>query len=277
MGIILFLLLFGHVVLFLCRYPDISSITCQPLQPAARMIEANIFDLCLQSDDETNNDNIPVKPKPARRTKRKTSKKTLTKKKASKKRKAQSSKERAADLSDSHASSKQKSSSSSSSSGRNKGDYYDPDGVDESIASDGDSVPRKSQKTSSRSRPKRVVEKASSKASSGFITYDMQPSGFSGRKRKVARADKGRSSRRQQAWGRQGRSGDFAQKRRGGTRYFVIKSNDKQDVDISMLNGIWATQPRNEPKLNDAFLVLYYAKITAMFIYSLFRPQIKLF
>eukprot|EP00727_Mastigamoeba_balamuthi_P014196 m51a1_g94 putative potential mn2+ homeostasis protein (787) ;mRNA; f:293075-296816 len=37
------------------------------------------------------------------------------------------------------------------------------------------------------------------------------------------------------------------------TRYFIIKSFSERDVEVSKEKGIWATQPHNEQRLNDAF------------------------
>lgn len=36
-------------------------------------------------------------------------------------------------------------------------------------------------------------------------------------------------------------------------RFFVMKSFSQYDIDVSMERNIWATQPHNERKLNDAF------------------------
>ena len=48
---------------------------------------------------------------------------------------------------------------------------------------------------------------------------------------------------------------------RGGptppVRYFILKSNDKDDVLISQKDNIWATQHFNEDKLNEAFDVAF--------------------
>mmetsp|Transcript_27789 Transcript_27789/g.45169 ORF Transcript_27789/g.45169 Transcript_27789/m.45169 type:complete len:349 (+) Transcript_27789:128-1174(+) len=41
------------------------------------------------------------------------------------------------------------------------------------------------------------------------------------------------------------------------TRYFIIKSFNHDDVAISIERGIWATQARNESKLNEAFSVCF--------------------
>ena len=37
------------------------------------------------------------------------------------------------------------------------------------------------------------------------------------------------------------------------TRFFIMKSFCARDLKISMQQGIWATQQRNESKLNEAF------------------------
>ena len=39
------------------------------------------------------------------------------------------------------------------------------------------------------------------------------------------------------------------------TRYFVMKSFSMRDILISLKKGIWATQYRNEAKLNSAYTV----------------------
>eukprot|EP00966_Prymnesium_polylepis_P061319 1422467-Prymnesium_polylepis.1 len=39
------------------------------------------------------------------------------------------------------------------------------------------------------------------------------------------------------------------------TRFFIMKSFCERDVKLSMQKGIWATQQRNETKLNQAFEV----------------------
>uniref|UniRef100_A0A7M5X6Z6 YTH domain-containing protein n=1 Tax=Clytia hemisphaerica TaxID=252671 RepID=A0A7M5X6Z6_9CNID len=38
-----------------------------------------------------------------------------------------------------------------------------------------------------------------------------------------------------------------------GARYFIIKSNNYENVSLSKAKGVWATPPANERKLNDAF------------------------
>ena len=38
-------------------------------------------------------------------------------------------------------------------------------------------------------------------------------------------------------------------------RYFVVKSLTVEDLDLSVRNGIWATQAHNEAILNKAFAV----------------------
>ncbi|KAK8476543.1 hypothetical protein V6N11_066591, partial [Hibiscus sabdariffa] len=37
------------------------------------------------------------------------------------------------------------------------------------------------------------------------------------------------------------------------TRYFIIKSLNHQNIQLSIENGIWATQVMNEPILEEAF------------------------
>jgi hypothetical protein len=39
------------------------------------------------------------------------------------------------------------------------------------------------------------------------------------------------------------------------SRYFIMKSYAKGDLDWSVANKLWATQPHNEKVLNDAFRV----------------------
>jgi hypothetical protein len=39
----------------------------------------------------------------------------------------------------------------------------------------------------------------------------------------------------------------------GRTRYFVVKSFSARDVALAFERGVWATQPHNEPKLNEAY------------------------
>ncbi|KFZ48547.1 putative ATP-dependent RNA helicase YTHDC2, partial [Antrostomus carolinensis] len=36
-------------------------------------------------------------------------------------------------------------------------------------------------------------------------------------------------------------------------RYFIMKSSNLQNIDISQQKSIWATMPSNEQKLNRAF------------------------
>ena len=36
-------------------------------------------------------------------------------------------------------------------------------------------------------------------------------------------------------------------------RYFIMKSSNLQNIDISQQKGIWSTTPSNERKLNGAF------------------------
>ena len=37
--------------------------------------------------------------------------------------------------------------------------------------------------------------------------------------------------------------------------YFIMRSNNEENVRISMEKSVWATQPQNEAILNDAFEV----------------------
>lgn len=41
--------------------------------------------------------------------------------------------------------------------------------------------------------------------------------------------------------------------KRVAARYFIIKCNDQKNLDKSIRENIWATQRRNEHKLNDAY------------------------
>jgi hypothetical protein len=38
-------------------------------------------------------------------------------------------------------------------------------------------------------------------------------------------------------------------------RYFIVKSLSMENLEISVRKGVWATQPHNEPKFNEAFSV----------------------
>lgn len=40
-----------------------------------------------------------------------------------------------------------------------------------------------------------------------------------------------------------------------GTRYFIIKSLNHENIQLSIAKGIWATQLMNEPILEEAFHV----------------------
>jgi len=46
---------------------------------------------------------------------------------------------------------------------------------------------------------------------------------------------------------------DFIDEMLKGARYFIIKSNNYENVSLSKAKGVWATPPANERKLNDAF------------------------
>lgn len=41
-------------------------------------------------------------------------------------------------------------------------------------------------------------------------------------------------------------------------KYFIVKSLTLQDLELSIRNGIWATQSHNEDILNKAYQVNYY-------------------
>ena len=38
-----------------------------------------------------------------------------------------------------------------------------------------------------------------------------------------------------------------------GFRYFIVKSCNLENLELSVQQGVWATQRSNEPKLNEAF------------------------
>lgn len=42
------------------------------------------------------------------------------------------------------------------------------------------------------------------------------------------------------------------------TRYFVIKSLNHQNIQLSIKKGVWATQVMNEPILEEAFQVTFH-------------------
>ena len=54
-------------------------------------------------------------------------------------------------------------------------------------------------------------------------------------------------------------------------RFFVMKSFSQYDIDVSMERNIWATQPHNERKLNDAFDV--FSTYTLLFFQPFFTIQ----
>ena len=54
----------------------------------------------------------------------------------------------------------------------------------------------------------------------------------------------------------------------GGTRYFIMKSLNHENITQSIERGIWATQPHNEAKLNEAYasaasVVLFFSVNTS--------------
>jgi hypothetical protein len=48
------------------------------------------------------------------------------------------------------------------------------------------------------------------------------------------------------------------------SKYFIVKSLTLQDLELSVRNGIWATQSHNEDVLNKAFRVCTYSKLTVL-------------
>ena len=46
-----------------------------------------------------------------------------------------------------------------------------------------------------------------------------------------------------------------AQQSTAAEKYFIVKSLTLQDLELSVRNGIWATQSHNEVALNNAFKV----------------------
>lgn len=38
-----------------------------------------------------------------------------------------------------------------------------------------------------------------------------------------------------------------------GNRYFIVKSCNRENLELSVQQGVWATQRSNEAKLNEAF------------------------
>lgn len=52
-----------------------------------------------------------------------------------------------------------------------------------------------------------------------------------------------------------GTSGAVKKDRLYNTRYFIIKSLNHQNIQLSIKKGLWATQIMNEPILEEAFQV----------------------
>lgn len=46
-----------------------------------------------------------------------------------------------------------------------------------------------------------------------------------------------------------------------GARYFLIKSNNHENVALAKAKGVWSTPPQNEIRLNNAYKVRYLNKI----------------
>ena len=60
----------------------------------------------------------------------------------------------------------------------------------------------------------------------------------------------------QQQGGRKGKSYDYATKLNylfRDARFFVVKSNNAENVALSKAKGVWSTPPANESRLNKAF------------------------
>ena len=59
------------------------------------------------------------------------------------------------------------------------------------------------------------------------------------------------------------------------TRFFIMKSFNARDLKISMQRSLWATQPRNEGRLNEAFqtsqAVVLFCALPAYFCSVLLR------
>mgnify|MGYP000574868608 CR=1 FL=1 len=57
-------------------------------------------------------------------------------------------------------------------------------------------------------------------------------------------------------------------------RFFVIKSNNAENVTLSKAKGVWSTPPQNEAKLNQAFresrnvLLIFYQVILQLSDFS---------
>ena len=56
---------------------------------------------------------------------------------------------------------------------------------------------------------------------------------------------------------RVGTSSEIKKNNLNNTRYFVIKSLNQQNIQMSIKKGIWATQVMNEPILEEAFQVTF--------------------
>lgn len=58
--------------------------------------------------------------------------------------------------------------------------------------------------------------------------------------------------------GRVGTPSETKRDRLNNTRYFIIKSLNHQNIQMSIKQGIWATQVMNEPILEEAFQVTIF-------------------
>lgn len=53
------------------------------------------------------------------------------------------------------------------------------------------------------------------------------------------------------------------------SRYFIVKSCNRENLEISVQQGVWATQRSNEAKLNEAF----ESSENVILIFSINRTQ----
>ena len=49
-------------------------------------------------------------------------------------------------------------------------------------------------------------------------------------------------------------------------RFFVIKSNNHENVALAKAKGVWSTPPQNEAKLNNAYTVKYLCHIELSYL-----------
>ena len=62
-----------------------------------------------------------------------------------------------------------------------------------------------------------------------------------------------------------------------GARYFLIKSNNHENVALAKAKGVWSTPPQNEIRLNNAYKVKVYMEhaYKVMYIHSSLIPLKK--